>query len=284
VLTYNRFEELCRTLERLLALPQRYPVIVVDNGGTDGTAARLKHRFPGVLLVRAPRNLGAAGRNLGVAHVVTPYVAFCDDDTWWEPEALVTAVEILESKPELAVLSARVLVGPEKQPDATCSVMAESPLPHIEGVGPQLIGFMAGASIMRTQSFLDAGGYWAPFFIGGEEALLAMDILDAGGIIAYAPALEVSHWPSSFRDATLRRRTTARNELWTAWMRLPWLMAARRTVHLLKTLPSLSVRIGVVCAAAYGWRQVREHRRRLKPATCLLFEKVWRHTDGVVRK
>ena len=52
VLTYNRFEELCRTLERLLALPQRYPVIVVDNGGTDGTAARLKHRFPGVLLVR----------------------------------------------------------------------------------------------------------------------------------------------------------------------------------------------------------------------------------------
>jgi GT2 family glycosyltransferase len=38
-----------------------------------------------VELVASPENLGAIGRNVGVARVDTPYVAFCDDDTWWGP-------------------------------------------------------------------------------------------------------------------------------------------------------------------------------------------------------
>jgi GT2 family glycosyltransferase len=277
VLTHDRCGEVCRTLERLLSLRERYAVIVVDNGSTDGTPQRIAAQFPGVTMLRAGRNLGAAGRNLGVERVMTPYVAFCDDDTWWRDGALQAAADLLDARPELAVLNARILVGPEERLDPACALMAQSPLGRIEGVGPRLAGFMAGANVMRTCEFRDAGGYWPPFFIGGEESLLALDILDAGGDIAYAPALEVVHWPSPRRDPGLRRRMLARNALWTAWLRLPAIAALRRTAACLAELPNLRSRTVAVCDALGGWRLVWRHRRSVRPQTCRLLEQVWRH-------
>ncbi|AJY39099.1 glycosyl transferase 2 family protein [Burkholderia humptydooensis] len=61
VLTHRREHELARTLARLARLPERPAIIVVDNASNDGTAAMVRRRFPCATLVRAPRNLGAAG-------------------------------------------------------------------------------------------------------------------------------------------------------------------------------------------------------------------------------
>src|SRR5690606_18892858 len=141
VLTYNRCEELCRSIAHLEALPEQAPIVVVDNGSTDATQDCIKAKFPRVTLVSAGQTLGSAGRNLGVAHVRTPYVAFCDDDTWWAPTALSRAADILDQHPQIAVLNARIVVGPEARPDPACHVMENSPLGRIAGVGPLLIGF-----------------------------------------------------------------------------------------------------------------------------------------------
>src|SRR5262245_34272344 len=62
---------------------------------------------------RSERNLGAAGRNAGVRAARTPYVALCDDDAWWAPGALARAAHLLDVHPTLAVVCARVLVGPD---------------------------------------------------------------------------------------------------------------------------------------------------------------------------
>jgi glycosyltransferase involved in cell wall biosynthesis len=59
--------------------------VAVDNGSDDGTAARVRTCHPEVDLAALPVNRGAAGRNVGIARVNRPYVAFCDDHTWWEP-------------------------------------------------------------------------------------------------------------------------------------------------------------------------------------------------------
>lgn len=237
VLTYNREEEVCATLARLTALSTPWghpPIIVVDNASTDATAQRIAAEYPEVELVVAPGNVGAAGRNLGVQRVRTPYVAFSDDDTAWAPTALETAIEILDAHPSIAVLNAQILVGTQNQVDPACDDMAASPLPVIEGVGPELIGFMAGACVMRAASFRDAGGYWPPLFIGGEEALLALDILQTGQRIVYAPSVVTHHWPSSLRDTARRRHLIARNAIWTAWLRLPVRMAVCRSVQIVE--------------------------------------------------
>src|SRR4051794_35052172 len=112
VITHQRRDELLLAVDRLLALPEQPHVVVVDNGSTDGTADAVRARFPEVELVPSPENLGAVGRNVGVARLDTPYVAFCDDDTWWDPGALRTAADVLDAHPRLAVVTARIIVEP----------------------------------------------------------------------------------------------------------------------------------------------------------------------------
>src|SRR5690606_4738326 len=141
VLTHNRRQELQRSLSKLTSLPERPAIIVVDNGSTDDTAYCVRNQFPQVELLRTPSNLGAAGRNLGVARVRTPYVAFSDDDTWWAPGSLQAAADLFDSNPRVAVLSAHILVGPQCREDPACSAMAASPLESIPGIGPTLTGF-----------------------------------------------------------------------------------------------------------------------------------------------
>jgi GT2 family glycosyltransferase len=136
VLTFNRRVELLRTLHRLTVLPGRHAIIVVDNGSADGTVDAVRNAFPAVIAVRSSRNLGAAGRNLGVERVQTPYVAFSDDDTSWEAGSLEQALDILDAAPSVAVLNAKILIGCERRLDPSCEVMARSPLPGPPGVGP----------------------------------------------------------------------------------------------------------------------------------------------------
>jgi GT2 family glycosyltransferase len=221
ILTCHRPAELRRTLLHMLGLRTPPPVVVVDNGAGDSTRAMLAADFPAVRLIAMPRNLGAAARNAGVLVAATPYIAFCDDDTWWAEGALDAAVALLDAHPALAVLCARVLVGPHQKEDPTCAVMAASPLPRDGLPGPALLGFLAGACVVRRCAFLESGGYEPRFLIGGEEALLSLDLLAQGWRISYTPQLTVHHHPSAQRDSALRRRLLRRNALWLAWLRLP---------------------------------------------------------------
>lgn len=227
VLTHNRPAELARTLQHLAALPERPHVIVVDNASTPPVTPEQVRGIPGLAdarLVRCPINEGAAGRNRGVALVDTPYVAFCDDDTWWSPGSLATAADLLDADSRVMALSARVLVGPDNRFDPACEAMARSPVAPPPGVplpGPPLVSFMAGAVVMRTAAFRAVGGYQPRLFLGAEEVLMAFDMAARGGWIVYAPQVVTHHHPSVARDAVQRQLTTLRNRLWIPWLRLP---------------------------------------------------------------
>ncbi len=88
VITHNRCAELHRTLAHMTSLPDGMPIVVVDNASEDGSADMVESKFPQVTLLRADQNLGAIVRNKAIATIDTPYVAFCDDDTQWQPGAL----------------------------------------------------------------------------------------------------------------------------------------------------------------------------------------------------
>jgi GT2 family glycosyltransferase len=246
ILTHNRAQELMRTLARMSALPERPPLIVVDNGSIDDTPAIVKRHFPQVKLVALRRNMGAAARNVGVEQATTPYVAFCDDDTWWAPGSFAHAVGMLDTYPRLAVLSARILVGKEERDDPACMLMARSPL-RLPGLpGHAVLGFLAGASVFRRDAFLEAGGYEPNLFIGGEEGLLAIDLAARGWAMVYVPELVVHHHPSLQRDTGLRRKLLARNAIWIAWLRLSWRTALRQTLRMLDR----ARRAGILIATA----------------------------------
>jgi GT2 family glycosyltransferase len=218
VVSRNRRDELLATIPRHEA-----PVVLVDNASTDGSAEAVRAAHPEVTVLALDRNLGAQGRTLGVARAGTPFVAFADDDSWWAPGNLARAVDIMRAHPRLALLNARILVGPEERLDPVCTEMAQSPLPTPAGAaGPALLGFVACAALVRTEAFQEVGGFDAVVRFPGEEERVALDLAAAGWELAYVDEVTVHHHPSPVRQAPGRRQVAIwRSRLLTALMRLP---------------------------------------------------------------
>ncbi|WPO70324.1 glycosyltransferase family 2 protein [Streptomyces sp. KN37] len=284
VITHNRRPELLRTLDRLAELPEEPEVIVVDNASTDGTADAVARRHPSVRLLRPGRNLGAVGRNLAVREVRTPYVAFCDDDSWWAPGSLAGAADLLDRHPALATVTARILVEPGGAEDPITEELRDSPVPGPDWLpGPALGSFLAAATVLRADAFRAAGGFNPRLWLGGEEELLAADLAAAGWWLVYADHLTVHHHPSRVRDTVLRRGHGIRNTLWFTWLRRPVRPALRRTVHLVRTVPRdlVSVRAFAEAAAALPW-VVRERRvlPRAAEARLRTLEEAQRHSSA----
>jgi GT2 family glycosyltransferase len=219
-----------RRADLLASLPQHEaPVVLVDNASTDGTVDAVRAAHPGVTVLPQARNLGAEGRTIGVARAGTPFVAFADDDSWWAPGDLARAVDVMRAHPRLAVLNARILVGPEERLDPLCAEMSARPLGTPADLpGPALLGFVACGAVVRTEAFTAAGGFDPVVRFPGEEERLALDLAAAGWGMAYVDAVTVHHHPSPDRHSPGQRQAAVwRSRLLTAAMRLPAREVAR---------------------------------------------------------
>ncbi|WP_432544221.1 glycosyltransferase family 2 protein [Kineococcus sp. SYSU DK002] len=273
MITWQRREEALVAVGRLLALPERPRVIVLDNGSTDGTADALRAAHPRgtpggdrLDVVVLPENQGAVARNTGVATARTPYVAFCDDDTWWDPGSLARAADVLDADPRVAVLTARILVEPGSVEDGIVTELRESPVRGAPGLpGPALGSFLAGASVVRRSAFLAVGGFSRRLWLGGEEELLAADLAAAGWELCYLEDLQIHHQASVLRESARRRRDGIRNTLWFTWLRRPLPTAARRTRDVVRSLPADRTSARGVLDAVAGLPWVLRERRVLPP-------------------
>jgi GT2 family glycosyltransferase len=231
IATRDRRASLLRTLARLRALPERPPIAVADNGSRDGTVAALRAAFgdaADVTLLALGENRGGAARTAAAATLPTPYVAFSDDDSWWEPGALARAAALLDAHPRVGLVAARILVGPQRRLDPTCALMARSPLRGISalaetatGPGIPVLGFLACGAVVRRDAFLAAGGFAQRYGIGGEERLLALDLAADGWQVVYVPEIVACHCPQPGPERAGRAATAVRNDLWSTWLRRP---------------------------------------------------------------
>ena len=262
IATRDRSSELLATLDRLEALPERPPIVVVDNASSDATVAAVRAAHPDVEVIALPENLGGGARTLAAKRLTTPYVAFADDDSWWAPGALERAASLLDRHPRLALVAARVLVGDEQREDPVCAQMAASSVPApFELPGPAVLGFIACGAIVRRSAFLQVGGFDSRFGIGGEEELLALDLAAAGWGLCYAADVVAHHHPSASRDPAARRRRQLRNALWSTWLRSPLPHATRRTLRLLAGWRHDPAASGALIDALRGVRWVLAERR-----------------------
>jgi GT2 family glycosyltransferase len=224
VVSRNRKEELLASLAH-----HQGPVVLVDNGSTDGTAEMVARRYPATQVVRLATNRGAQARNIGVERARTPYVAFADDDSWWAPGSLATAAEIFDHHPRIGLLAARILLRAEEVEDPLCRLMEYSPLPETAQLpGRPILGFAACAAVVRRDAFLAVGGFDPVVFFGGEEERVAYDLAAANWALRYVADLVVHHHPSASRKRRCRAALVARNAVLTAVMRRPWPVAVRR--------------------------------------------------------
>ncbi len=284
IITWNRRAELLRTLEHMTALPDRAPVVVVDNGSSDHTADAVAQRFGQVTLLRSDRNLGALGRNLAVRDIDTSYVAFCDDDTRWQPGALSRAADLLDAHPRVASVTGRILVAPAMVEDPITPELRDSPVPGPAWLpGPALLSVLAGASMFRVAAFREVGGFSSRLWLGGEEELLSLDLAARGWWMCWAPDVVVQHAPSTSRDPRRRRQLGIRNTLWTAWLRRPLPGALRRTGALLRSIPLDWASLVAIGEALAGLAWVLRERRVVPPEVergLRLLEEPQRHSKA----
>lgn len=235
IATRNRFESLARTLDALSGVRPVPPVVVVDNA-SDGGAAWVRRHPTAPYVVNLARNRGGAARTVGARVATTPYVAFSDDDSWWAPDALALAAEVLDRHPRLGLVAARTVVGSDEHPDPVSEEMAASPLAATDGVpGTPVLGCLACAAVVRRRAFLAAGGFRELFLIGGEETLLCYDLAAAGWALRYLDSVVAHHHPAPDRPPPARRRAwQRRNEALVQWMRRPAVVAARDSWQLVR--------------------------------------------------
>ena len=253
VITRDRWPDLQKSLPK-----HRAPVILLDNASADGTPESVRRHFPLVRVVELGSNRGSVARNVGVTLAATPYVAFADDDSWWEPGALERSADLFDRHPRLAVIAGKILIGDHNLPDPVCQLMADSPLGTDDDLpGPSILGFLACGAVVRRTAFLQAGGFDEVIFFYGEEERLALDLASAGWALAYVEGIVAHHHPSPVRDRDQRRALAVRNEILTALLRRPWPVVGKTVLRALKDPASRS---GLRDAARRATMALRQRR------------------------
>ncbi len=271
VATRDRAGTLADTLTRLTD-EHDSPIIVVDNASRDDTAAvaaRFADRGGGVRLIRLDHNAGAAARTVGVRAATTEYVAFADDDSWFAPGSLDHAAAVLGAHPDVGLIVARTVIEPGGHDDPIESALRRSPLGRRPGLpGPEVLGFLACAVVMRTRAYLAVGGFSPLLWFGSEETLLAYDLDAAGWALCHVPAVVAHHRPSPDRPAPQwRRRLHIRNDLLISWLSRPLSVAARHTAAAAWAALGDADRRAGLRAALVRAPQARRGRRRLPRRT-----------------
>ncbi len=101
--TYNRAKLLLEALESVFHQTyDRFEVIVVDDGSTDGTSSVVSG--PNLVYLSVVHT-GLPGllRNIGIRRSQGAYIAFLDSDDLWEPTKLARQVALLKEYPETLV-------------------------------------------------------------------------------------------------------------------------------------------------------------------------------------
>jgi glycosyltransferase involved in cell wall biosynthesis len=102
--TYNRADLVAQAVASVQAQTYRdFEIVVVDDGGTDGTFEALAARRE-LRVLRHPGCRGvAAARNTGIAAARGEWLAFLDSDDLWLPDKLARQISLLEGQPELLI-------------------------------------------------------------------------------------------------------------------------------------------------------------------------------------
>ncbi len=107
--TYNRQDLVVEAIQSVLAQTfTSFEIIVVDDGSTDDTVARIQP-YLDRLTYKKKKNEGvAAARNTGIRHALGEFVCFLDSDDLWEPDKLATQIHFADAHPEYALLATEI--------------------------------------------------------------------------------------------------------------------------------------------------------------------------------
>jgi GT2 family glycosyltransferase len=219
VVSYNARDDLLLCLRSLQkAVPPATPVVVVDNGSTDGGPELVRAEFSHVDVIVDPANRGyGAAANLGARQTILPYLLVLNSDVILPPGSVAALSDYLDAHPRVGLAGPRL-----RAPDGTLEPSCHAPLgtlrsvlekgvigralASVPGFGahwallngphdrPRDVPWVTGAALAVRRSAFDAvGGFDETYFMYAEEADLCWRLRKAGWEVHFAPVTDVIH-------------------------------------------------------------------------------------------
>jgi hypothetical protein len=186
-----RLPFLLAALEAQTLDPERYEVIVVDDGSKDETAAIARRSATRV--IEAGTHVGLPrGRNIGVRVARAGILAFTDADCIPEPDWLATGLSQIEDR-GADILAGAITVPADPQPTIASLVDIANFFDQEEFAAR---GFGAGANLWIRRSVFDSYGLFDERLgMYGDEEEFCQRATSGGARLIYAPEVHVAHTP-----------------------------------------------------------------------------------------
>ncbi|MEX2175667.1 MAG: glycosyltransferase family A protein [Pirellulaceae bacterium] len=225
--TYNSAPLVVEAVESVLA--QTRPaaeVIVVDDGSTDDTEARLAPFRDRIQYVRQPNGRVAAARNTGLRLATGELIGFLDADDAWHPSKLERQVAALESRPDVGLLATGLTAWPG--PFAMLADPSAARINPVSLAEMLLFNPLATSSIVVRRSIALRAGPFDTELFGPEDYDLWLRCAQLGQVAVLDEPL------TGYRDTagslgkqadTMRRgllRIHAKLEAAGVWKHRPW--------------------------------------------------------------
>jgi len=274
IVNWNGWQDTVKCLDSLQECPYpRLTAIVVDNGSTNDSMARIRAAHPQVTLLEAGKNLGfAGGNNIGIRHALArgaEYLWLLNNDTEPDPGALAALVAKAGTDPRIGAVGSVCYYADSP---GTVQAWAGGRMNLWIGYGSNAtephpdawFQFLYGASLLiAADALLDAGLLDEGFFHYWEEAELCVRLRKRGWRLAAAPESRILHkvaGSTGRKSPVLDRYFTAsglrmlRLHSPAPWLAMFLFVAARFTRRMLRFEFSRCGRV---------WQGIGDYRRTL---------------------
>lgn len=217
IVNFNAKEHLVNCLASIAASPPStsHEIVVVDNASTDGSAASVQARWPGVTVHSQNENRGfAAANNVGIRATSSELVLLLNNDTIVPAGAVDALVATLDANPAVAVAGPRLVDGAGR-PELSFGPMI-SPLGELRqklvtalytrNVAPAAawvaratarereVDWVSGACLLVRRTAAERAGLLDErYFLYTEDVDFCAAVRACGGRVLFTPAAEVVH-------------------------------------------------------------------------------------------
>ncbi|MBI4886426.1 MAG: glycosyltransferase family 2 protein [Acidobacteria bacterium] len=183
-------------------------VIVVDNGSTDGSAAFVRDRFPGVRLLALGENRGfAGGSNAGARDARGEFLAFLNNDAIPDSTWLRALRSGIDEPSRFLLATSRIVYAHDPSVvdsagdgwfRAGGAFKRHHGAPAVEaGVSEEVFGICGAACLVAKRVFDELGGFDEDFFASHEDVDLSYRARLRGYRCRYVAGARVRHHGSA---------------------------------------------------------------------------------------
>ena len=274
ILNWNGWQDTVACLDALRSIEySRLFVVVVDNGSSDDSVARIQAAYPAIRLLQTGKNLGfSGGNNAGIRELMrhqVQYVWLLNNDTHPAPGVLRELVQIAEADSRLGAVGSvlHYASNPQKVQawgggwiNLWSGYSSHATAPPKGGSG---LDFLTAASMLvRLRALEDVGLMDDRFFLSWEDAELCFRLRRNGWTLGVAPNAVVLHKVGA---TTNKKVLTIDRHFTASAMRF---LAQYSPVPLLSAFVFISLRIlhraltGRVEGIQNVWKGVEDYRNR----------------------